>query len=77
MIQVQNSEAKKALIENFINGVNEIDDVMNEWHDYVVEMREHDLQVIIEEERLKPVETRIFLENAFQEGEVKNCRYGY
>lgn len=63
--------SKKALIENFINGVNEIDDVMNEWHDYVVEMREHDLQVIIEEERLKPVETRIFLENAFQEGEVK------
>lgn len=63
--------SKKALIENFINGVNEIDDVMNEWHDYVVEMREHDLQVIIEEERLKPVETRKFLENAFQEGEVK------
>ena len=71
MIQAQNSEAKKALIENFINGVNEIDDVMNEWHDYVVEMREHDLQIIIEEERLKPVETRKFLENAFQEGEVK------
>lgn len=63
--------SKKALIENFINGVNEIDDVMNEWHDYVVEMREHDLQIIIEEERLKPVETRKFLENAFQEGEVK------
>lgn len=63
--------SKKVLIENFINGVNEIDDVMNEWHDYVVEMREHDLQIIIEEEHLKPVETRKFLENAFQEGEVK------
>ena len=32
--------SKKELIENFINGVNEIDDVMIEWQDYVVEMRE-------------------------------------
>lgn len=41
------------------------------WHDYVVEMREQELVIIIEEERLKEDETRKFLENAFREGEVK------
>lgn len=45
--------------------------VMIEWHDYVVEMREEELTLLIEEEGLKPVETRMFLENAFREGEVK------
>ena len=44
---------------------------MIEWHDYVVEMREQELVIIIEEERLKEDETRKFLENAFREGEVK------
>lgn len=63
--------SKKELINAFLNGVNDVDDVMNEWHDYVVEMREHDLVIIIEEERLKDIETRRFLENAFREGEVK------
>lgn len=63
--------SKKELIESFINGVNEIDDVMIEWQDYVVKMREQELVIIIEQERLKPVETRVFLENAFREGEVK------
>lgn len=63
--------SKKELIDAFINGINEVDDVMIEWHDYVVEMREQELVIIIEEERLKEDETRKFLDNAFREGEVK------
>lgn len=63
--------SKKELIQNFIAGINDVDDVMIEWHNYVVEQRENDLQQIITEERLKPEETRRFLENAFREGEVK------
>ena len=63
--------SKKDLIEAFINGINEVDDVMIEWHDYVVQMRESELLIIIEEEKLKEDETRKFLENAFREGEVK------
>lgn len=63
--------SKKELIDAFINGINDVDDVMNEWHDYVVEMREQELVIIIEEERLKEDETRKFLDNAFREGEVK------
>lgn len=65
--------SKKALIETFINGINDVDDVMTEWHDYVVTMRENDLQIIIEEERLKPDETRKFIENAFRDGEIKTA----
>jgi type I restriction enzyme R subunit len=63
--------SKKELIETFINSVNEVDDVMTEWNDYVVEMREHELVIIIQEEKLKPDETRTFVENAFRDGEVK------
>ena len=63
--------SKKQLIENFISGVNDVDDVMNEWHSYVVQKREEDLETIITEERLNPEDTRKFLENAFRDGEIK------
>ena len=63
--------SKKQLIETFIAGINDVDDVITEWHDYVVKQRESDLEVIIKEEKLKPEETRKFLENSFREGEVK------
>lgn len=63
--------SKKELINAFINGVNDVDDIMIEWHDYVVEKREHELENIIKEEKLKDEETRKFLDNAFREGEIK------
>ena len=65
--------SKKALIETFIAGINEVDNIMAEWHDYVVVKREEDLENIIKEERLKPEETRKFLENAFRDGEIKTA----
>jgi len=63
--------SKKQLIEAFIAGINDVEDVMNEWNDYVSRQRETDLEQIITDEKLKPMETRQFLENAFREGEVK------
>ena len=63
--------SKKQLIESFIAGINDVEDVMNEWNDYVSRQREEDLEKIIQEEKLKPDETKKFLENAFREGEVK------
>ena len=63
--------SKKQLIEAFIAGINDVEDVMNEWNEYVYKQREADLDQIIQEEKLKPEETRKFLENAFREGEVK------
>ena len=65
--------SKKQLIETFIAGINDVDDVMNEWHEYVVEQREQDLDAIIMEENLKPEDTRKFMENAFRDGEIKTA----
>lgn len=65
--------SKKQLIETFIAGVNDADDVMSEWHDYVVKQREEELQTIITEEKLKPEDTRKYLENAFRDGEIKTA----
>ena len=63
--------SKKQLIETFIQGINDVDDIMTEWHDYVAEQREEDLKALISEEKLKEPETRKYLENAFREGEIK------
>lgn len=63
--------SKKALIETFIANINEGDDIIAEWHDYINAKREEDLINIITEEKLKPEETRKFLENAFRDGEIK------
>lgn len=63
--------SKKQLIENFINGINEVEDVMGEWNDFVDKEREQELAQIIADERLKPQETRDFIETAFRDGEVK------
>ena len=63
--------SKKQLIETFIAGVNDVNDVLSEWHGFVVQQREQDLAALIQDEKLKPAETRIFLENSFREGEIK------
>lgn len=63
--------SKKALIENFISGINDVSDVMIEWRNYVAEEKEKQLVSIITEENLKPEETRKFIENAFRDGSIK------
>lgn len=63
--------SKKLLIENFISGINDVDDVMAEWSDYVNKNREEELLQIIDEEKLKGIETKKFIENAFRDGEIK------
>ena len=63
--------SKKELIETFIDGINEVDDVMIEWRSYVAEEKEKELATIIAEEKLKPEETRKFIENAFRDGAIK------
>ncbi len=63
--------SKKALIETFINGINDMDDVLIEWQNFVAKMKEEELKSLIEEENLNAEETEKFLENAFRDGEVK------
>ena len=63
--------SKKQLIETFIAGINDVSDVMIEWRTYVAEEKERQLSAIIDEEKLKPEETRKFIDNAFRDGSVK------
>ncbi len=63
--------SKKQLIETFIEGINDVDDVMIEWRTYVAEEKERQLAEIIEEEKLKPEETRQFVEYSFRDGSMK------
>ena len=63
--------SKKQLIETFIDGINDVDDVMIEWRSFVAEEKERQLTAIIEEEKLKPEETRLFVEYSFRDGLMK------
>ena len=63
--------SKKALIETFIAGINDVDDVLLEWNSYIAKQKESQLQEIIREENLNEAETRKFLEDSFRNGEIK------
>lgn len=63
--------SKKELIENFIATINISTNVNTDWQRFVREQRETDIQTLITEEKLKPEETRKFVENAFRDGILK------
>ena len=63
--------SKKALIQNFLMGVNEVEDLMAEWHSYLAEQKENQIKKLIDEENLKEEETRAFINNCFRDGYVK------
>ena len=63
--------SKKDLIETFIAGINDVEDVLTEWHGFVEKEREKELMAIIQSENLKEPETRKFIDNAFRDGEIK------
>lgn len=63
--------SKKALIETFMAGINDIDDVMDAWHEFVARQKEEELKKIIEEEHLKEKETRQFIDYSFRVGGMK------
>lgn len=63
--------SKKELIENFIATINTSSDVNTDWQNYVKEQKEADIETLINEERLKPEETKKFVNNAFRDGVLK------
>jgi type I restriction enzyme R subunit len=63
--------SKKELIEHFIEQVNASTKVDEDWRKFLDERMEADIAAIIEEEKLKPEETRRLLENAFRDGILK------
>lgn len=63
--------SKKELIERFIEQVNVSTKVDEDWRKFLHERKEADISAIIEEEKLKPEETRRFIDNAFRDGILK------
>lgn len=63
--------SKKKLIETFIAGINDVEDVLAEWHAYVADKKELELDTIIREENLNPERTKKYMESALQAGEIK------
>ena len=63
--------SKKELIENFITTINTQSKVDDDWKKFVSEQKEADLNNIIEEENLKPDETKKFIDNSFRDGVIK------
>lgn len=63
--------SKKSLIQNFIAGINDVDDVLLEWKEFVVKKKEEELAAIIAEEKLKNDETRKFVEYSLRDGVMK------
>lgn len=63
--------SKKKLIETFIAGINEVDDVLIEWREFVAKEKEKELAAIIAEESLKEAETRRFVDYSFRDGVIK------
>lgn len=63
--------SKKELIERFIEQVNVSTKVDEDWRKFLHERKEEDISAIIEEEKLKPEETRRFIDNAFRDGMLK------
>ncbi len=63
--------SKKQLIESFIENIDNSGDVAGKWNEFVEHQREEELSAIIAEEKLKPEETRRFLEKAFEDGRIR------
>ena len=62
---------KRELIEQFIDSLTPESDVHGEWQTFVREQQAKQLERIIEEEHLRPEETRRFMTRAFLEGQVQ------
>lgn len=63
--------SKKELIERFIAQMNADTHVDEDWRAFVREQKEKDLNAIIEQERLKPDETRAFIAGSFRDGALR------
>lgn len=63
--------SKKELIEAFLQIVNVDTNVHEDWHTFVDVEMEADIQKIIDEEKLKPEQTRAYIAKSFDFGSLK------
>ena len=66
-----NLRSKKELIEDFVDTINSDVDVNGAWDEFVKQKKEEELEAIIKDEKLKPTETKKFIDNAFRDGQVR------
>ncbi|MDO4887216.1 MAG: type I restriction endonuclease subunit R [Actinomycetaceae bacterium] len=62
---------KKDLVEDFVESVSMDGEIDVEWRDFVAARCNAELEAIIAEERLRPEETRAFIEIAFRDGHLR------
>ena len=63
--------SKKALIEGFVAEMTVKTDVDKDWIAFVRKQKEQDLDLIIDQEKLKCDEAKKFIENSFRDGDIK------
>ena len=63
--------SKKELIHDFIATITPATEVDRDWREFVQHQKEADLDEIITQERLKPEETKRFIDHSFRDGELK------
>ena len=62
---------KKDLIESFVDSVSATGEIDEEWRAFVAARRNSELDLIINEENLRPEETRSFIGTAFRDGALR------
>ena len=65
--------SKKDLIERFVDSINNDSDVEGDWRKFISEQKKSELDQIIAEENLNPIETEEFISKAFEDGELKTA----
>ena len=63
--------SKKQLIEDFIASINTSTDIQSDWRSYIQKKKGEELASITALLRLKPEETRQFIDNAFRDGALR------
>ncbi|WP_339619561.1 type I restriction endonuclease subunit R [uncultured Salinibacterium sp.] len=62
---------KKDLIEAFVDTLSVDGELDQEWRAFIAAKREAELDAIIQDENLRPDETRVFVETAFRDGAIR------
>jgi type I restriction enzyme R subunit len=62
---------KKDLIEDFVDNISVDGEIDQEWRAFIAAKRESELETIIADENLRPDETRVYVETAFRDGQIR------
>ena len=63
--------SKRDLVEDFVDSISVDGSVDEQWQAYVDAKRDAELAAIIEEQKLKPEQTRAFVDAAFRDGQIR------